>query len=142
MYKNPVQPSCDLSGDNFSPATLRGKIPELIMKSSYEPNSKYYIFHPDGEKKLRYGNRQQGGCSLFMPEAIKTYRVEWFFEKILSYKALFIEKGVTDPNLWIYWYGNQGSMELGVKEIALARSIGWSLGMDYIYTEDEEGGIF
>lgn len=138
MYKNYVHPNCLLFGKKFSPNVLKDKLPDLIIHQPYEPNQKS---SPVYDRK-RVRNIEWGVCHLFTPESVKTQRIEWFFSKILSCQSLLEASGVTDATLWIYWYGSQGNMELSPKEIRLAQQIGWSLAMDYIYTEDEEGGIF
>ena len=138
MYISRIHPHCVLLGKNFSPKLLENKLPDLIIHQPFEPNQKSNPIH----NRKRLQNTEWGGCRLFTPESVKTHRIEWFFSKILSYKTFLEESGVTDATLWIYWYGSQGNMELSPKAIVLAHQIGWSLAMDYIYTEEKAGGSF
>ena len=126
-YTNGVFPECHVYGENFYPSRLLS-IENILFSSMIDRDD----IAPKGRNKDM--KSPYGSCSILTPKEIAN-KIEWMAEFIFQNKHLLEQAGGTDIVFWLYWYGEQGNMELTINQIELINKTKTPLAMTYITIE-------
>lgn len=126
-------PSCILSGENFDPTDLVGKINDVTIEK----------LSTTGEIGLkgRYKGKPMpyGLCKITGPANIHTKdKITWMTRFMSKHIVTFNTNGATEIELNILWKGHQGNIEFTADELKEIANLRVPMTIDYVFLESED----
>jgi hypothetical protein len=128
-----IRPECILSGDNFDPADLIKKIPDVRIEK--------IIATGEIGTRGRYKGQltPYGLCKITTPDSIPVEeKIKWLTAIISRHIETFRANGATDIEFSIYWTGLQGNMEFTSEQLRGIADLGIPLTIDYVFEKSED----
>ena len=123
-------PEYHIQGTNFSPRTLKEKIPDLIYDEGFHERTD--ISQRGRRKGLEYN---YGSCQILVPKD-EIHPIQFLCDFILQNRNILNTMNIEHETIWIYWIGRQGNMEFSVNQIKKLSSINIAVAMNYIYVDE------
>ncbi len=87
---------------------------------------------------ISYNKSQETFVQIYLENSVEYNRILTITSFYLENKEKLESIGLTNVELWIKWYGNQGTMSLSPEEVQALAATGLEIPMDYVFWDERE----